>query len=156
MARILSTGKLTHLSVLSANRRVKTKQFFSAIGIPEPQNALATDDLRDSTVRQIFRLSAGGAEVRVHLSNAFGTQALHFTSVHIARPLSTTSAAIDTATDKALTFAGSSEVTIPPSAEFVSDIVKPCQKPSGGFCTIFGFSQRSEGDPSSQVDGTSS
>jgi hypothetical protein len=62
---------------------------------PEPQNALATDDLRDATVRQIFHLSAGGAEVRVHLSNAFGTQALHFTSVHIARPLSATSAAID-------------------------------------------------------------
>jgi lysophospholipase L1-like esterase len=89
--------------------------------IPEPQNALAADDLRDATVRQIFHLSAGGAEVRVHLSNAFGAQALHFTSVHIARPLSTASAAIDTATDKALTFAGSSEVTIPPGAEFVSD-----------------------------------
>jgi hypothetical protein len=57
--------------------------------IPEPQNALAADDLRDTTVRQIFHLSAGGAEVRVHLSNAFGTQPLHFTSVHIARPLST-------------------------------------------------------------------
>jgi lysophospholipase L1-like esterase len=91
---------------------------------PEPQNALATDDLRDATVRQIFHLSAGGAEVRVHLSNAFGTQALHFTSVHIARPLSTTSAAIDTATDKALAFAGSSEVTIPPNAEFVSDPIE--------------------------------
>src|SRR5260370_18534748 len=92
--------------------------------IPEPQNALAPDDLRDATVRQIFHLSAGGAEVRVHLSNAFGTQALHFTSVHIARPLSTSSAAIDTPSDKELTFAGSSEVTIPPRAEFVSDPIE--------------------------------
>jgi hypothetical protein len=49
---------------------------------------------------------------------------LHFTSVHIARPLSTTSAAIDTATDKALAFAGSNEVTIPPNAEFVSDPIE--------------------------------
>ncbi|HKU28360.1 MAG TPA: hypothetical protein VJQ54_23025, partial [Candidatus Sulfotelmatobacter sp.] len=47
--------------------------------IPEAQNALPADDLRDATVRQIFHLSAGGSELRVHLSNAFGTEALHFT-----------------------------------------------------------------------------
>ena len=89
--------------------------------IPEPQNALPADDLRDATVRQIFHLSVGGAALRVHLSNAFGTEALHFTSVHIARPLSPSSPAIDPATDKPLTFAGSTDVTVPPGAEFVSD-----------------------------------
>jgi lysophospholipase L1-like esterase len=91
--------------------------------IPEPQNALTAEDLRDATVRQIFHLSAGGAALRVHLSNAFGTEALHFTSVHIARPVSTSSSAIDPATDRALTFAGSTDVTVPPGAEFVSDAV---------------------------------
>ncbi len=55
--------------------------------IPEPQNALAPDDLRDATLRQIVHLSIGGAMLRVHLSNAFGTMPLHFTSVHIARPV---------------------------------------------------------------------
>src|SRR5580658_11310483 len=59
--------------------------------IPEPQNALPIDDLRDATVRQIFHLSAAGTALRVHVSNAFGTEALHFTSVHIARPVSPSS-----------------------------------------------------------------
>ncbi len=54
--------------------------------IPEPQNELPSDDLRDATLRQIFHLSVGGSALRVHLSNAFGTADLHFTSVHIARP----------------------------------------------------------------------
>ena len=89
--------------------------------IPEPQNAMATDDLRDATVRQIFHLSVGGAALRVHLSNAFGTEALHFTSVHIARPVSPSSSAIDPATDRPLTFAGSNDVTVPQGAEFISD-----------------------------------
>ncbi len=89
--------------------------------IPEPQNALPPDDLRDATVRQIFHLSVGGSALRVHLSNAFGTEALHFTSVHIAHPMSPATGAIDPATDKALTFAGSSDVTVPPGAEYVSD-----------------------------------
>jgi len=89
--------------------------------IPEPQNALPADDLRDATVRQIFHLSLGGPSIRVHLSNAFGVEALHFTSVHIARPVTNSSAAIDPASDRPLTFAGSPDVTIPPGAEFVSD-----------------------------------
>jgi lysophospholipase L1-like esterase len=91
--------------------------------IPEPQNSLPPEDLRDATVRQIFHVSVGGWGVRVHLSNAFGTEPLHFTSVHIARPLSPAGAAIDPASDKALTFAGKTDVTIPPGAEFISDQV---------------------------------
>jgi hypothetical protein len=71
--------------------------------VPEPQNMLPSADLQDATVRQIFHLSAGGPELRAHLSNAFGTDALHFTAVHIARPISPHSSAIDTTTDKALT-----------------------------------------------------
>src|ERR1700683_4810228 len=99
--------------------------------IPEPQNALPADDLRDATVRQVFHLSVGGTSIRVHLSNAFGTEALHFTSAHIARPARAVSAEagtvtvpieeIDPKTDRALTFAGSDEVTVPPGAAFVSD-----------------------------------
>jgi lysophospholipase L1-like esterase len=89
--------------------------------IPEPGNALPLEDLRDSTVRQIFHLSAGGPVVRVHLSNAFGSEALHFTSVHVARALAPSSSAIDVASDRGLTFAGAVDVTVPPGAEFVSD-----------------------------------
>lgn len=92
--------------------------------VPEPNNTLPSDDLREATVRQIFHLSAGGSALRVHVSNAFGTTALHFSSVHIAHPLTPASAAIDPATDKALTFAGSQDLTIPPGAEYISDPVE--------------------------------
>ena len=92
--------------------------------IPEPQNALPSEDLRDATVRQIFHLSVEGPSVRVHVSNAFGTEALHFTGVHIARPMTTASSAIDPATDKALTFSGNSDVTVAPGAEYISDPIE--------------------------------
>src|ERR1700730_11449520 len=91
--------------------------------VPEPQNELPIDDLRDATVRQIFHLSVGGSGLRVHMSNAFGTEALHFTSVHIARPLSPSSPEIDPSSDRQLTFAGKPDVLVPPGAEFVSDPV---------------------------------
>jgi lysophospholipase L1-like esterase len=89
--------------------------------VPEPQNAMPADDLRDATVRQIFHLSVGGTALRVHLSNAFGTDALHFTSVNVARPLSPSSSSIDVTTDRPLRFAGRYEVTVPPGADFISD-----------------------------------
>ena len=89
--------------------------------IPEPSNELPLEDLRDTTVRQIFHLSIGGSALRVHVSNAFGTEALRFTSVHIAHPLSTSSPTIDPSSDQPLTFAGKLGVLVPPGAEFISD-----------------------------------
>ena len=92
--------------------------------IPEPQNALPPADLTNATLRQIVHLSLGGDTFRVHISNEFGTQPLLFTSVHIARALTAgSSSAIDPATDRALTFAGSPSVIVPAGAEYVSDPV---------------------------------
>lgn len=59
--------------------------------------------------------------LRVHLSNAFGTEPLHFTSVHIARALAASLETIDPASDRALTFFGNSDVTVPAGAEYVSN-----------------------------------
>ena len=89
--------------------------------IPEPNNALSADELRNATLRQIVHLSAGGNQIRIHLSNAFGTAPLHLTSVHIAHPVSSGSAAIDPATNRPIKFAGQDDVIIPAGAEYISD-----------------------------------
>jgi lysophospholipase L1-like esterase len=92
--------------------------------ITEPANALAENDLADATLRQIVHLSVGGAVLRVHLSNAFGTEPLHVTSVHVARPVSRSAAKIDPASDRAVNFSGVGDVTIPAGAEYVSDAIE--------------------------------
>lgn len=60
---LVSTGKL-----LNAQSGEKSLVWIAAWGasqqIPESQNSLPSEDLRDATVRQIFHLSTGGAEVR--------------------------------------------------------------------------------------------
>jgi len=101
--------------------------------VPEPQNALVADDLRDATLRQIIHLSTGGPALRVHLSNAFGTGPLHITSAHIARPLSPAAAKIDPASDKPITFDGSPDVTIPAGAEYISDPINQQVAPLSDF-----------------------
>ncbi len=105
--------------------------------IPEPQNTLPAADLTDATVREIVHLSAGGTTLRVHLSNVFGTEPLHITSAHIARPLAPDTSAIDPTTDRALTFAGATDVIIPAGAEFVSDPIAFAAAPLSNLAVSF-------------------
>jgi lysophospholipase L1-like esterase len=87
----------------------------------EPANSLSAEDLHDATLRQIVHLSLGGSEIRLRLSNRFGSTPLHLTAVHIARPVFLTTSKIVPGSDKALTFSGSPGVTIPAHADFISD-----------------------------------
>jgi lysophospholipase L1-like esterase len=91
--------------------------------VPETQNSLDPQLLHDATLRQIVHLSVGGSQLRVRVSNAFGTQSLHLTAVHVARPVSAAGAAIDAGSDTPVIFNGSSDVMIPAGAEYLSDAV---------------------------------
>jgi lysophospholipase L1-like esterase len=125
LAFVLVAGNVR--AQVAATAAAKSQAWVASWGasqqIPEPQNVLPAEELLDSTVRQIFHLSVGGSAVRVQLSNAFGTEALHFNSVHIARPVSPASSEIDPSTYKALTLLGKGDVTIAQGAEYVSDTV---------------------------------
>jgi len=77
--------------------------------------------LTGRTLRQIVRVSAGGSKLRLRLSNEYGLRPLVITSAHVA--LSKGRAAIDPASDRAVTFNGKPSVTIRAGANMVSDAV---------------------------------
>jgi len=87
--------------------------FFAPVGIPRA--------LRDQTIRQIVRVSLGGNQVRVVLSNEYGAQPLVIGSAHVA--LAGDGSAIVPGSDHALTFGGAPGITIPPGAPAISDPV---------------------------------
>ncbi len=95
----------------------------SAQMAPDAKNSLAPEDYPNATLRQVVRLSLGGDQIRVRLSNAFGTQPLTIKAAHVAVSAALDSARIDPATDRALTFSGRSQVTIPAGADYWSDPV---------------------------------
>lgn len=82
---------------------------------------LAGPELKPQTIRQVMRTSAGGREVRVRLSNLFGTRPLVIGPVHLALPAD--GPAIQAGTDRALAFGGRVTVTIPPGESVLSDAV---------------------------------
>lgn len=73
------------------------------------------------TLRQIVHTSIGGAVARVRFSNAFGDRPLVVSDVHVARRGAGGGSTIDGATDRALTFAGATSVTIAGGDAAVSD-----------------------------------
>jgi lysophospholipase L1-like esterase len=87
----------------------------------EPNNGLAPEDLPDSTLRQIVHVSLGGAKIRVRLSNRSGDVPLHLAAVHVANAVSPSTNTIKSGSDRALTFSGSPDVTIPAHADYLSD-----------------------------------
>jgi len=90
-------------------------------GFALPMNMPAS--VAGQTVRETLRLSVGGTSVRVVLSNRYGTMPLTIGAAHVARTAGPAgaSAAIDPASDRALTFAGRRSVTIPPGQDAASD-----------------------------------
>jgi lysophospholipase L1-like esterase len=91
---------------------------------PEPQNGQRGIDparLTDTTIREIAHLSLGGSQIRLHLSNAFGTQPLTIDSIYVARPVANNASAIVPATQQQVLFGGQPLVTIPTGAEMLSD-----------------------------------
>ena len=93
--------------------------------LTEPGN-LPPAPLAYSTLRQFVHTTIGGQHLRVRFSNAYGTNAVVIQSAHVALPsgaLTNLIGAIDTTTDKALTFHGGTSVIIPPGEVVFSD---PC------------------------------
>ena len=86
-----------------------------------PQPADPALAITGQTLRQIVRVSIGGARVRVRLSNAYGTLPLHIGAAHVATRGSGSS--IVAGSDRALTFGGAGSVIIPPGALVESDPV---------------------------------
>ena len=65
----------------------------------------------NTTYRNIVHISAGGASLRVELTNEFGARALTIGSAHVA--VSAGAGSIQSTTDHALTFSGEASVIIP-------------------------------------------
>jgi lysophospholipase L1-like esterase len=80
---------------------------------PVPQN------IADQTVRMIVHTSIAGKKLRLELSNSFGKGVVSIGNVHVA--VRTSESSIDTASDRQLTFSGSTSVNIGPGVVTISD-----------------------------------
>ncbi|MGA8531502.1 MAG: GDSL-type esterase/lipase family protein, partial [Acidobacteriaceae bacterium] len=83
--------------------------------------------LAGRTLRQIMRTSVAGTEVRIRISNLFGTLPLRIEDVHLA--MASTGSAIIAGTDHKLRFAHRTFAMIAPGSSLVSDPI-PIEMPA--------------------------
>ncbi len=81
----------------------------------------AANEINNQTLRQIVHVSVGGDQVRVRLSNAFGTSPLAVGAAAVA--LRDSGEAIVPGSSHVLTFSGNASFTLPPGAPVLSDPV---------------------------------
>jgi lysophospholipase L1-like esterase len=79
-------------------------------------------ELSDQTLRQFVRLSVGGNQVRIRLSNETGLQPLVIAAAHLAEA-GREKGSIEPSSDRVLTFAGSPTITVSPGSAVLSDPV---------------------------------
>ncbi len=132
--RILFLAALAFASLCTASAADQT-HWIGAWGaspapqLPSPAQMFANKLLfANQTVREIVHVSAGGAAVRVRLSNAYGSDAVTIGAAHIA--LRDNKSSIVAASDRVLTFGGRPSVSIPANALVISDPVKLDVSPS--------------------------
>ena len=138
----------------------------------EPQNRPPQPGLAGNTLRQIVHLTAGGAEIRLRLSNEFGKHPMILDELHVAVPVASTTKMVMAApgsgaegvipttgeirpeTDTAVTFGGKRSVTVEPGAFVLSDpIALPVQSLSDLAVTFMGGTMPTEitGHPGSRA-----
>ncbi|WP_067479024.1 SGNH/GDSL hydrolase family protein [Actinomadura hibisca] len=81
----------------------------------------AEQGFENQSVRQVVRVNAGGARLRIRLSNAYGTTPLRLAGASVGR--TATGAAVRPGTIRPLRFHGSPSTTVPARGRTVSDPV---------------------------------
>ena len=88
--------------------------FFAPVKVPR--------NFWNQTLREHATISLGGKQVRLVISNLYGTTPLELGAAHVA--LAGANESTEDASDHAVTFDGKPGVTVPPGAEWISDPVK--------------------------------
>ena len=91
---------------------------------PEPTDSDPNQpvlNLQKQTVRERVRISVGGSQIRIRLSNEYGSSPLHVGSVTVAVPNDL--ASVKSGSIHAVTFGGRDSITIPAGAPALSDPV---------------------------------
>ncbi len=83
---------------------------------------LQSPNVSGQTVRQFARISVGGTQFRIRISNETGTEPLLLADAHVALPGSAPGS-VQTSTDHPVTFNGGTTIAVAPGSGVVSDPV---------------------------------
>ena len=105
----------------AADRPVPWVGPWAAAQVAPGSTGLAHDGFTDQTVRDVIHLSVGGSEIRIRISDVFGTRPLRISDVRVA--LSAGGGRTVPGSSRRVTFGGRDQVTVPAGRREFSDPV---------------------------------
>ena len=96
--------------------------------VAAPPFSPASPSFDNQTLRQVVRLNGGGGEIRLRLSNEYGSRPLEIGEVHVALSAGP-GGAIVPGSDHVVTFAGAKSTVIPAESPMLSDPIALDAKP---------------------------
>ena len=115
---------ITPLGAVAAPTPPPAPRVFPPPLLENPGNValdVTTTEIRNTTLRQLVRVSADGTRLRLKFSNEDGADPLTLGAVHVG--VAAADGAVVAGTDHAVTFHGQSGVVIPASAPALSDAI---------------------------------
>jgi len=94
---------------------------------PANNPARGTASFNNQTITQVVRLSAGGSQLRIRLSNEYGPKPLQIGAARVV--LVGADGAVVPGSERTVTFSGAASALIPPGAPMLSDAVTLSTKP---------------------------
>jgi lysophospholipase L1-like esterase len=137
-ALVCSLLLTSHIGNAQRSTWIATWASSPQLASPDPDEPLLK--IEDQTVRERMRVSVGGTQIRIRLSNEFGTTPLVIGSATVAQP--TSPASVRPGSIHAVTFNGSTSVTIPAGAPILSDPIALPITPEGEISLSLYFPKR--------------
>ena len=105
----------------SADQQHWVSAWGSAQLVPDAPNQLPESAWRDASLRQFVRLSLSASQLRVRVSNVFGTAPLLIDGATVALARQAGEPDLQPGSVRAMRFNGADKVAVPPGAEYLSD-----------------------------------
>ena len=118
---LLSALAMCSREMAAAQTRAWVATWAASPESTNPNADLAIVNIKNQTVRERVRVSMGGSEICIRLSNEYGARPLLVGAVTVASPTDPSSVVPDTM--RSVTFSGHASILIPPGAPVLSDPV---------------------------------
>jgi lysophospholipase L1-like esterase len=121
---VVPAAPLTPLGVPPAPAAAPAPRAFPPPLLENPGNVpvdATTAEVRNTTVRQLVRVSADGSRLRLRFSNEDSPDPLTLGAVHVG--LAAANGSIVTGTDRVVTFGGQAGIVVPASSPALSDAI---------------------------------
>jgi lysophospholipase L1-like esterase len=118
---LMAVAQSSHASIPVEQEPAWRAAWLTAMQQPNANPNWSQQGFEGQSLRQVVRVGAGGAKIRIRLSNQYGDRTLNLAGASVAK--ASVGAATEEGSARAVTFRGAEAVSVPSGGEVASDAI---------------------------------